>query len=240
MKTEFKCIHSGKCCEKTYTQISLTLGDIKRLAEFSKKSVRELFEQDYLGMKPFEISEDVFELELGFTIPCKFRINKRCEAYGARPLNCRLFPYWILAEFSDEQIKKSVDSSYECIHNVKLDKEAKKRYKEYKEKIVEILEREAELTDIFLDKHDARQVINISKKKGFQELQEKINELRVKQNIITLQKEIDMLKIAFVIDIIKNIDYTKLIDSVVSEIKLKNQDFISLKELDVIEIIKKP
>lgn len=239
MKTEFKCLHSGKCCEQTYTQISLTLGDIKRLADFSNKDIKELFEQDYIGIKPFEISEDIFELELGLTIPCKFRIDKRCRVYNARPLNCRLFPYWILAEFSDEQIKKSIDSSYECIHHIELDAESKKRYKEYKEKIVEILEKEAKLTEVFLDKHDARQVINISKQEGYGELQERIDKLKVKQNPVTFQKEIDRLKITFVIDIIQNIDCTRFINAIVSEIKSNNQNFVSLKELDNIEMLKK-
>ncbi|OGM02123.1 hypothetical protein A3K72_04090 [Candidatus Woesearchaeota archaeon RBG_13_36_6] len=239
MRTEFKCLHSGKCCEKVYTQISLTLGDIIRIAHFLDWPVEKLFEQNIVGIKPFGVSENVFEYELGLTIPCKFRINKRCKIYEARPLNCRLFPYWLLAEVSQEKIKKLIDKSYECVHSVKLNEETKTKYRQYKDKIVEILNKEAEVTDRILEKHKLKYLVDISKQKGFEEVLDEIKQLEKRFPGIELQKAIDGVKISFAIRLLDKSKYKSLGKAIVKEIKNANLEAssTSLDGLRFIEAI---
>ena len=94
----FRCLHCGGCCENNATHINLTLGDISRFSEITCKSTEDLFREGSIGLMPFQTTEDpdIFEIELGLKIPCRFRKGKRCMIYGARPLNCRLFPFWII------------------------------------------------------------------------------------------------------------------------------------------------
>lgn len=204
MKTEFQCLHSGKCCEKVYTQIALTIGDVLRIAHFLNKPVKHLFDESIVGLKPFEASENIFEFEMGLTIPCKFRINQRCKIYDARPLNCRLFPYWILSEVSNEKIKEAIDDTYECVHSVKLSPESKERYKLYKDKIVEVLNNEADVTENILKKHELSFSVDLSKQQGFDKVKEKIMQLENEFEGVEFQKKIDELKIQFAISLVDN------------------------------------
>lgn len=202
MRTEFQCLHSGKCCEKVYTQIALTIGDAMRIAKFLNKPVKQFFNENIVGFKPFAVSENIFEYELGLTIPCKFRVNKRCRIYDTRPLNCRLFPYWILSEVSDDKIKDVIDDTYECVHSVNFNPESKERYKLYKDKIVEFLNKEAEVTENILKKHELSFSVDLSNQKGFEKIKEKIKQLEKEYAGVESQKKVDELKIQFAISLV--------------------------------------
>jgi Fe-S-cluster containining protein len=159
----FRCLHSGKCCEKEYTQINLTIGDLKRIADFLKLSVKDLF-WHYAGMQPFRRDDNanVYDYELGLEIPCRFRQHSRCMIYSARPLNCRLFPYWIIANFPKEKWHEMADESYKCIHRTELDEETRKKYREYADKIGKLLLKEAKATDRIMKKLKMAESIDIS------------------------------------------------------------------------------
>lgn len=230
---EFTCLHSGKCCEKVYTQIALTFGDIIRISNSLDFPIEKLFEDEIVGLKPFNVSENIFEYELGLTIPCKFRVNKRCKIYQARPLNCRLFPYWILSELSDEKIQEEVDKSYECVHRVILDSSTKQKYKEYKDKIVEILNKEADETEKILDKHNVIYSIDLTKQDGFSNVMENIENLKKRLSGVELQKQIDELKIEFAIKLIDNTKISRLVE--VSD-KIKSMSSATVEDLNAIEL----
>jgi Fe-S-cluster containining protein len=160
----FSCNHNGQCCEDPLTQISLTLGDIKRICQHTKKTAIKLYKEGIIGIFPFgDIKEsDIFELDVGLYIPCKYRIkktqelnsknknqHKTCEIYPARPINCRLFPFWILADAPLEKVKEFA-SQHQCGKCCGIDENFendRKKYKAYKEELVNIIISEAKISD---------------------------------------------------------------------------------------------
>jgi len=98
----FKCFHCGECCVNPATQINITVGDLVRLGKDTGLSVADLFKK-HAGIVPFQTEKDfIYEMDLGLHIPCEFRKDLKCTNYQARPMNCRLFPLWILVEKEDE------------------------------------------------------------------------------------------------------------------------------------------
>jgi len=140
-----KCNHCGLCCRDPLTQINLTIGDIWRIADSLKIDIEELF-KDKIGMNPFREPEfeDVYDIDLGLNLPCRFRENDRCIIYPAMPLNCRLFPQCVLGNLPDEKIK-GIFKEHKCKYN--LDK--KQEYKEYADKVGEILLEESKFYRLF-------------------------------------------------------------------------------------------
>lgn len=160
----FRCYHCGGCCEDVCTQINLTLGDIKRLCEHTKKTVLQLYKEGVIGIYPFgdPFRHDEFETDVGLFIPCRFRKflsekdkktkTVKCSVYKARPLNCRLFPYWILADAPEKDIKNLICAGHECMKHFEIDEDFKKdrkTYIDYKEKLVAILHKETIISDEF-------------------------------------------------------------------------------------------
>jgi Fe-S-cluster containining protein len=150
----FKCLHSGKCCSFTYVQINLTIGDIIRLSDFLKKTILEMFNEEIIGFMPFFDTNtmDAYDVELGLIKPCKLHINNRCSVYPARPLNCRIFPYFIISNFNKADISKIFPSDYKCVHRIELNKELKEKYKIYSKQLGEIILNESEMTKRLFDK----------------------------------------------------------------------------------------
>jgi len=140
-----KCNHCGLCCRDPLTQINVTVGDIWRIADFLNVEVEDLF-KDKIGLNPFREPEfkDVYDVDLGLNLPCKFRVNERCSIYPARPLNCRLFPQWVLARAPDEKIKEILKE-----HKCEYDLSNKEVYKKYVDEIGKILFEEAEFYELF-------------------------------------------------------------------------------------------
>ena len=91
---EFKCHHCGECCRNVSAQINLSISDLARICQFLKCEVKEIIPK--IGIIPFLSENDNFDYELGLNLPCQFRKDSRCTIYPARPLNCRMFPYFIL------------------------------------------------------------------------------------------------------------------------------------------------
>ncbi|MFH1399576.1 MAG: hypothetical protein ABIG95_05690, partial [Candidatus Woesearchaeota archaeon] len=106
-------------------------------------------------------------------------------------------------EVPADKLKDYIDPSYECVHRLKLDAPTKKKYAAYKDKLVKHLEAEAELTDKILA--NFKQTINISKLKGFDQLEKRIKNLN--------PKEADEERIKFAANLIK-VDEKQLIQAI--------------------------
>lgn len=224
---EFKCLHSGKCCEKVFTQISLTVGDLIRISKFLKVPVSELF-KEHVGMNPFKDPSkgNFYEYEIGLNIPCRFRKNKQCTIYEARPLNCRLFPYWILAEVPEERIKEIVDESYECVHRIKINEKTKEKYKKYKDAVVDLLFKEGALTDKIMKRLNFKHSIKPTKKFPEPDL-----------NDLESIKKLEVEKIKYCIKILdkdKFKELPELLEKEIKENKLdeKNASLDDMKEIE--------
>ncbi len=84
----FKCTGCGECCKiDGYIHVNKT--DIKRFALHFGISVSE-FKEKYVKRVPGWGNV----LKGGREGPCVFLKNGKCSAYGARPVQCRTFPYW--------------------------------------------------------------------------------------------------------------------------------------------------
>lgn len=162
----FKCRNCGRCCTDFFTQIGLTLGDVQRIADWLGKDPEELF-KEHISLMPFGTdTPNIFEIELGMNLPCRFRKDGKCSIYNARPLNCRMFPVWILADVPQEKLLETIDDSHKCMPT-ELDDEQRRRFREYKEKVGKLILSEAKETDETLNRIFADRVIDISQLPGF-------------------------------------------------------------------------
>ena len=93
----FKCFDDCvQCCVDSTLPITLTIGDLKRLADFLKMKPRDVFSKYCIiganqARKPFPLTN--FTPNLDFPRPCKFLKDNRCSVYEARPTVCKIFPY---------------------------------------------------------------------------------------------------------------------------------------------------
>lgn len=156
----FRCTHNGACCEDPATQINITLGDIHRLIAFTRKSAYQLYREGVIGIWPFgdPDSNTTFSTDLGLFIPCMFRQRidedpvKKCVVYKARPLNCRLFPFWLIAELP-EQALRGLIKEHPCLaHYAITEKYAEQKAwcKKYTDTLAAIMREEVSITNEFL------------------------------------------------------------------------------------------
>ncbi len=152
---KFRCLHCAICCENIKTQINLTLGDIKRISEFTGKTVEGLFKEN-IGIKPFGSIEEEnrYDYELGLDIPCTFRKDGKCSIYEARPLNCRLFPFWIIASAPKEELKNIITPEHKCMLSFEPDDSQIASYRHFVDKLSDILFLESEITENFMKRNN--------------------------------------------------------------------------------------
>ena len=202
----FECHHCGECCRNVSTQINLSAADIYRITQFLKCDLKEIIPK--IGILPFLNEISNFDYELGLNLPCQFRKNSRCTIYPARPLNCRLFPYFILNT-------EILDPDYACL-KAKRDytEEEKNKYKEYTKFIGNLILKESQNTELFYQKNDFK----ISK------------ELNLEFPLIYTEKKINELKIRKALDLVNPTVTTKLTEQLQQFIE--KQDFTSLEEIN--------
>jgi uncharacterized protein len=215
MHTTFKCNHCGYCCFETGTQINITLGDIQRISRYLNTSISLLF-NTYIGILPFAETETKFNLELGLVIPCKFW-KKSCTIYQARPLNCRLFPYWILGNAQKSELQKYFHPDNQCLKEFEYDETFRKQYKDYVDKIGNVLLKEADATDYFLIKKKLTTTLDISSAKGYNKMTKKYQ-----------GKMLDRKKTEMCIKLIDKKKYAYLPNLIEREL---NKSFTSISEL---------
>ncbi|PIY60414.1 hypothetical protein COY95_01880, partial [Candidatus Woesearchaeota archaeon CG_4_10_14_0_8_um_filter_47_5] len=115
----FRCLHSGKCCTTPYTPVNVSLGDAIRIREGSGIAIPELF-QKHICLRPFGDPSDplVYTLDFGLGLPCNFRKDKRCSIHRFRPINCRLFPYWLVVQAYKTGDEAFLDRTYGCMAGI--------------------------------------------------------------------------------------------------------------------------
>jgi Fe-S-cluster containining protein len=130
------------------------------MSGYIKLPIEELF-KEYIDLNPFGDSDLThYDLDLGLNRPCKFRIDEKCSIYPARPLNCRIFPYWILAEAPLARLREIL-----AYHKCSYDIFKKKEYKKYKDILGEIILEEAKWFEM-------KRKVNVARLKGFDDIKE--------------------------------------------------------------------
>jgi hypothetical protein len=217
----FQCFHCGQCCENVSTQINVNVGDVLRLSQFLKKPVEELI-PEYISMNPFGSPDsESYELDLGLNIPCKFRKSYKCSVYEARPLNCRLFPMWIIASVPSEQLQEVIALENQCRNNP-FDKQDQEKCKRYVSALTRIFDAESQLTDLILG---PRQAVSPRDYPGLDELEE----------VMTgNERENEKIKIRWLMARIKQDE------SLAERIILAQCIFLGIEELKIIEEKTKP
>ena len=151
---EFKCHHCGECCRNVSAQINLSIADLARICQFLKCGLKEIMPK--VGIIPFLSDNDNFDYELGLNLPCQFRKNSRCTIYPARPLNCRMFPYFILNT-------EIINPDFFCLKEERnYSEEEKDQYKRYTKLIGDLILKEAEITEKFYQDNNLKQRKEIS------------------------------------------------------------------------------
>lgn len=86
---KFKCTQCGKCCSGSPGYVWLTEKDIEMLCNHLKMD-RATFLKKYTRL----VNNRLSLTEIGSHYDCVFFKNKQCTVYGARPKQCRQFPFW--------------------------------------------------------------------------------------------------------------------------------------------------
>jgi Fe-S-cluster containining protein len=169
----FSCNHNGQCCEDPVTQISLTLADLKRICIYTHKTALQLYKEGMIGVFPFGDLDNngVFERDIGLYIPCKNRVvdkktkHKSCGIYPVRPLNCRMFPFWLLAD-APLDVLSDFQKNHKCGICCGIDENFendRKKYKAFKDALAKVLVEEAEVSDKFFESIGVKKEIHTSK-----------------------------------------------------------------------------
>lgn len=154
---KLRCNHCGECCINPNLQIALTIGDIYRISKHFNKKPSELAKDGKIILNAFTTDDDdMMEYGFGLNVPCIFYeetssnsscgINK-CTIYSSRPINCRLFPFWILSN-----AKSMLNQELYCMQEV--DETLTGAYKSYSKKLIDILLSETRETEKFFDDSD--------------------------------------------------------------------------------------
>jgi Fe-S-cluster containining protein len=191
--------------------------------------VKQLFEDNIIGFMPFFDTEtnDAYDVEIGLVKPCRLHTAKRCSAYPARPLNCRIFPFFLIARFPKEALSKIFNPSYDCIHGIDLSEKEKEKYKNYSKKIGDMLLLEAENTEKMMKEIGFNLRFSIIDYRD--ELKKKFEGRKVND------EEAEEIRINFFLNEIKRKDLEPYIQKI--SLWEEKHRFVSIKELDEIEKI---
>src|SRR5262245_42123432 len=86
----FKCTECGKCCTGSPGYVWLTPEDLQALADYLQISVSD-FKKRYTRL----VEGRHCLTERSPNYDCVFLQDNKCKVYGARPKQCRTFPWWI-------------------------------------------------------------------------------------------------------------------------------------------------
>lgn len=90
----FSCTKCSRCCRGTPGVVFLTENDLSRLCGWAQLS-REQFVQLYCHWIENEQGEEILSLRELQNYDCIFwKAGIGCEAYEARPVQCRTYPFW--------------------------------------------------------------------------------------------------------------------------------------------------
>ena len=151
----FECNHCGECCDNPAIQINISIADIIRIAKFLNLDIKDIMPKFGIKAFPDPKNKNKFDYDIGLNKPCKFRKHNRCSIYPARPLNCRIFPYFILAKIKKENIRTVIDCSHKCSFD--YNEEDRQKYRDYTEFIGNLILEEAKITEQFLEQNNLNQ-----------------------------------------------------------------------------------
>jgi len=95
----------GKCCTGESGYIYVNKAEMERLADFLKIDVEEL-KRDYLYKSGYKYSIKEREREGSFECIFYDAAQDGCTVYGARPIQCRTFPFWDYYKTRVEELKQ--------------------------------------------------------------------------------------------------------------------------------------
>lgn len=86
---KFKCTQCGKCCTGTPGYVWIEEKEVAEMAQLLHLSIKE-FKCKYTRFAHGRLAL----LEKKVSYDCIFLKDKACQVYGARPQQCRKFPWW--------------------------------------------------------------------------------------------------------------------------------------------------
>ena len=95
----------GRCCTGESGYIYVNKTEMERLAQFLDISIEDL-KKKYLYKSGYRYSIKEKEDETGFACIFFDSESKGCLVYGARPLQCRTFPFWEYYKNRVEELKE--------------------------------------------------------------------------------------------------------------------------------------
>lgn len=97
----FSCTRCSACCRYDPGFVFLSLGDAETLAAHLKMDYSS-FVATYCRWIPSGGGVEVLSLKERSNYDCVFWAAGGCSVYGARPLQCRTFPFWASVVESEE------------------------------------------------------------------------------------------------------------------------------------------
>ncbi len=85
----FTCTGCGKCCGGHPGYVWVDEEEMEAMASFLKISLQE-FKQKYVR----RVGKRYSLIESKTNFDCVFLKDKKCQVYGARPTQCRTYPWW--------------------------------------------------------------------------------------------------------------------------------------------------
>lgn len=107
---KFTCTECGKCCTGAPGYVWVNTAEMEEIANFLKISVKE-FKQRYVR----RVGSRYSLIESKVTYDCVFLKENKCQIYGARPTQCRTFPWWP-QNLRNEQAWNETAQTCEGIH----------------------------------------------------------------------------------------------------------------------------
>ncbi len=86
---KFKCTGCGKCCTGAPGYVWVNEKEMQEMADFLQMPLKT-FIQRYVR----RVGNRFSLVEMKQTFDCIFLKDKKCEVYGARPIQCRTYPFW--------------------------------------------------------------------------------------------------------------------------------------------------
>ncbi len=86
---KFSCTGCGKCCTGAPGYVWVTTDEMEAMAAFLNLTLKE-FKQRYIR----RVGNRYSLIESKKTYDCVFLKENKCQVYGARPTQCRTYPWW--------------------------------------------------------------------------------------------------------------------------------------------------
>lgn len=86
---KFKCTECGKCCTGAPGYVWVSEKEMEEMAAFLNLTLK-----DFMRIYVRRVGQRYSLNESSKTFDCVFLKEKKCQVYGARPLQCRTYPWW--------------------------------------------------------------------------------------------------------------------------------------------------